>query len=259
MLGEDEIILAEEQGAARRINPIRSSTGTLVLSNRRIVFLRADYWNDGPLLPPIGDGGFMRMPDIGYKEVYNLEELAKEPNLFSGEGNLNLSIDLESITNAKGNSGELFGRPSLTVEWRTKEKLNSNQQELAVFHQEFTGSREKNLNDWADVIMKLKSHFLEDVIEASLSRKKDIPAIETLEGKVLYILGDLQTKGVFEIESELKKRFQGHGLEFDLDPEKIESACQILIEQDWILTIEQDGIPAYRKTPPLGDEFDLSS
>ena len=73
-------------------------------------------------------------------------------------------------------------------------------------------------------------------------------------------MGDMQTKGVFEIESELKKRFQGYGLEVDLNSEKIENECASLIKQGWIIPIiDKVLISAYRKASPLGDSYDLSS
>lgn len=55
-VSEKEIILAEEQGASRKISSIKSLSGTLILTNLRLIFIRANSWFPSPPLMP-GSGG----------------------------------------------------------------------------------------------------------------------------------------------------------------------------------------------------------
>src|SRR5208283_3593871 len=108
----------------------------------------------------------------------------------------NLSIELGSISKATGSKGRIVRHPTLILDFVTKTDMNSKQTRTVTFLQEMTGKRKKNLNDWAEIISKVKSGEFADRIKNEITKMKGQPSLETLEGKVLYILGDLQSKGV---------------------------------------------------------------
>lgn len=188
------------------------------------------------------------MPEIGFSEIYDVDDIHADT---FGRSPDSLSFQIALIEDAHGGRGGITAHPSLEIHLAETSVL---------FHEETTGKRNQNLNDWADIIMRLKSGEFAQRIATEIERRMSEPPGETLAGKVLYILGDLQTKGVFEIWSELKARFEGYDLEFDLDSDKIEIACEDLFEHNWTAKITEGNMPpAYRKKPPLGEGFDLSS
>ena len=114
----------------------------------------------------------------------------------------------------------------------------------AEFIQTIIGGRKKNLNDWAGVIADLKNGKIKIEIPSSL------PGKDTLEGRIVNSLVDLQEKGVFEIEKEIETRYK-----IDLDPDRVEEACNNLVSKG---ILEKKSEDFYRLTSPLGDD-DLSS
>ena len=80
------------------------------------------------------------------------------------------------------------------------------------------------------------------------------PSIETLEGKILRVLGDMQDKGTFEIEEEVESEFK-----LDLDVDDVQKACEKLVLLGLVdKTPDASGDAFYRKRSPLGED-DLSS
>ncbi|MGI0092431.1 MAG: hypothetical protein ACREBS_12055 [Nitrososphaerales archaeon] len=114
-----EIILAEEQGSAHKVNSFHSHTGTLILTNRRLVFLRGNDILFKVFGISVGAGQSFRMPDIGFAEVYDVSEIPEDlsddvVSIGSGES---LFIPLGPITNASSSKGGFTSHPSLKVDW----------------------------------------------------------------------------------------------------------------------------------------------
>ena len=148
------------------------------------------------------------------------------------------------MTEAVGSEGILHP-PELKVSWKQEDGADVR----AVFREELITRRKKDLKDWAKVILGLRDDRI--TIRRPSSRP---PSIDTLEGKILHVLGDMQEKGVFEIEEEAESAFKTN-----LDPDEVQAACDGLSAQGF-LDKEQDtsGEAFYRKRSLLGED-DLSS
>lgn len=218
-----ELILAQEHGVVNRLGVGREVEGTLILTNKRVLFVAANTEEE---IGPASLG-------IIYADIDDLNSIKPDPS--------NLSIPLNSIADVKSNVG-IIRTPSLKIRWNY-----GSGEKNTEFEQTIIGGRKKNLNDWAKVILELKSG------KRSISSPASIPGRDTLEGKILYVLGDLQEKGQFEIESQVEKMFN-----LDLDPDDVQAACDKLAS---IRLVEKSGdsvMNTYRRISPLGKD-DLSS
>ena len=189
-----ESILAQEQSVLHKIRTGSETQGSLVLTNSRLIFVAAvdeQRFSDG-------------LDSLRYADIEHLDSIGRNP--------ANLSIPLDSITSAKGSSG-FITNPNLKV-WHN---VGSEEKEVE-FIQTITGGRKKNLNDWATVIEKLKQGKI------SIKVPSWLPEKNSLEGRIFETLSDLQEKGIFEIESEIEKKY-----EIDVDPDQVEEACYNLV------------------------------
>ncbi len=229
-----EIILAQDQsvtitGASDVGGKMQ---GTLILTNLRLLFVVANQEQDLLLTPFPRDTAGLRFADVD-----DLNRIA--PNKY------NLSIPLRGLELEEGRE-HIIRRPSLKIRWRDE----GGTEKKAEFIEDISGgSRKKDLKDWARVINLIKSGKIG--IEL---RKSPSPSNDTLEGRILYVMGDMQDKGVFQIEEEVEKMFK-----VDLDPDAVDSACHTLVAQGFLDTVEDaSGDTFYRKRSPLGED-DLSS
>jgi len=224
----DEAMLAQEQGVRMRKSGERQELegglggeleGTLVLTNHRLIFVSTNEKEDS-----------LRGMRLVYSDV---EELTSIPKTGS-----NFFIPLQSITSVKGHFGRLE-RPSLEVKWR------DGVEEGRVFVERLSGrSRRRNLNDWALVIERLKAG------NQKFIQLPKAPAADTLDGRIMIILADMQRKGTFEVEQEAENRFN-----VQLDPDDVEAACKRLARTGLIEEIpDTSGDVYYRKRSPLGDD-----
>jgi hypothetical protein len=222
-LSSRESILAQEQSVLYRRHGGNEIQGTLILTNNRLLLVAANQEEYVNMLDGLD---FLR-----YADVESLDSIAQSPS--------NLSVSFDSIVSARGNRG-IMTNPSLKV------RYNSGSGETeADFVQTIIGGRKKNLNDWARVIDGLKAGTIK-IKEAPTW----LPDKNSLEGRIVESLSDLQEKGVFEIESEIEKKY---GVQ--LDPDKVEEACGNLVSKGVIEKKEED---FYRMPSPLGAD-DLSS
>ncbi|MDG6933142.1 MAG: hypothetical protein JRN68_00415 [Nitrososphaerota archaeon] len=233
-----ELLLAEEQGVLNRkvgakyaleevFHVGRDAQGTLLLTSRRIVFLIGNRQEDLPEFQG------RRGKSIVYSDIEG--GIPKE--------GLDIDVPLGSLVKIEGVRGGIEN-PRLIVVWKGEDG-KTNQTE---FVQEITGSRKKNLNDWAEAILKLKSGEIKPVA------LPDEPPLSTLKGKIFSVLGDMQEKGLFTIEDEVETAF---GL--DLSPDDVESACNELVAEGLVEKVSlKDGGTYYKRKSPLGD-YDLSS
>ncbi len=129
--------------------------------------------------------------------------------------------------------------PNLKVKYRVE-----SQEKEVEFIQTIIGGRKKNLNDWAQVIEGIKNGKI------SIKIPSYFPDKNSLEGRIIESLSDLQEKGIFEIESEIETRYK-----VDLDPDDVEKACNSLVSKGVLEKKEED---FYRLPSPLGMD-DLSS
>jgi len=227
------MILAQEQGAnmrpAGRVKEIEAGLGfagkegTLVLTNKRLIFVCTN--EEGEDLPI----GYYADEMLLYTEVEDLNSIpAQAPNIF---------ISLEGAS-LKGHK-EGLGRPSLEVSWHDSEGDHD-----VVFTETLTGRRKRNLNDWATIIQKIKDG------SQKISALPGIPSTDTLEGKVMYVLSDMQEKGLFEIEEDVESEYG-----VDLDPDEVQAACDNLSAQRILIKYsDSSGDVYYRRASPLGEE-----
>ncbi len=229
-MDSEEILLAQEQSVECKKGFERETQGTLLLTNKRLVFVAVRPGNteqDFYLANLHFAGAHLRFADV--------EDLRSIP-----KDRLNISIPLEKIEFEKGH-GAIFSHASLKVKWVDEKRS----EKTAEFYADLSGrGRKRGLNDWAKVIEDLKSGNKK--VKAPLN----LPSPDTLEGKIVYILSDLQEKGLFEIESEAESKFK-----VDLDPDEVERACGNLVSQG--LLHKKEG-SFYRLASPLGED-DLSS
>ncbi|MDA4111516.1 MAG: hypothetical protein OK439_03195 [Thaumarchaeota archaeon] len=233
MSNEFEMILAQEQSVVRKSDAGEKIQGTLVLTDKRLLFISAD--KEEELDMQFGDGLSRRSGILRFADVEDLNHIPNSPK--------NLSIPMNSIVFVSGSEG-IIHPPSLKVNWNENGKGRH-----VEFSEEIIGGRKKDLRDWAKVIDSLRSGKMQ------IHRPQNpIPSKDTLEGKILQILGDMQDKGVFTIEEEVETTFG-----IDLDPDQVESACQKLVSDGLVDVIpDPSGDKFFRKRSPLGED-DLSS
>jgi hypothetical protein len=80
------------------------------------------------------------------------------------------------------------------------------------------------------------------------------PGPDTLDGKIMRVLADMQRKGIFEIAKEAEDQFK-----VKLDSDDVQSACDRLSGIGLLKRIQDpSGDMYYQKCSPLGDD-NLSS
>ncbi len=236
-----EVMLAQEQAVIRRGPGIRSGVeaafgfggeteGTLVLTDRRIVYVHGD---EKEVELRVGAWSAKR---LYFSDVESLSSMSLDA--------ASVEIPLSKIVKIAGHNGEAIS-PKLEVTWTGE----GGSAQTAEFVQQITGgSRRKNLNDWANVIQKLKARQLK------VAALPPAPAADTLEGRILGVLGDMQQKGLLTVENEVEEKYK-----LDLDPDEVESACGKLVAAGLVRKFApQDEDPSYVKVSPLGED-DLSS
>jgi len=230
-----EIMLAQEQGVImRQVGKEKKLEGaiggewegTLVLTNRRLIFVCTDERKDD-LRSRGSIAGTMRLV---YSDVEDLTSIPRT--------NGNIFIPLSSITSVKGHPGHLE-RPSLEAKWQEAKE------EGRVFVERLSGrSRRRNLNDWAIVIERLRTG------NQKIIPLPQTPSVDTLDGKIVRVMADMQRKGVFEIEQEVETQFKAK-----LDPDDVQSACQRLADGGLLEKLQdKSGDMHYQKRSPLGDD-----
>jgi hypothetical protein len=232
---KNEIILAQEQDVVAKDDipkSVKKIVGTLVLTEQRLLLVEANKEEDYDM----GEGVLSkRSATFRYADVDDLGEISSNPN--------NFSITLNSITSATGSEGILHP-PELKVKWTV-----NGREEHAVFTEELIGGRKRDLKDWARVIQGLKAGTI------TIRRPSgQPPSMDSLEGRILHVLGDMQEKGVFEIEQDTESAFN-----IDLDPDQVEASAEKLASSGFLdKTVDKSGDSFYRKRSPLGED-DLSS
>lgn len=242
MSAPSEVILAQEQGATMRKGGrakeieaefgIAETPGTLVLTNKRLIFACVDEKEDDLFSEnPFNPSGVIR---VIYSEVEDLGGVSREPP--------NVFVDIASTVTVKGKGGGI-GRPSLEVEWEDEKGRHS-----LVFVEGVTKTKGKSLKDWAPIIEQLKAGNLRLV---ALPQQ---PPLDTIEGKISRVLSDMQERGVLAIEDAVETEFK-----VDLDPDEVQAACETLASTGLLKRhADSGGEMFYRKASPLGEE-DLSS
>jgi hypothetical protein len=237
----EELILAQEQAVTmRRLGEKKAleaefgvgvKEGTLVLTNKRLIFACTNEKEEDI---KEGFGPITSTARLLFSDIDDLGDVSDDPP--------NIFVPLSSITATKGHTGELT-KPKLEVRWTDGTKENS-----AEFTEEITGKRKKNLNDWAAIIQRQNEGGL------SLIAVPKAPSTDTLEGKIVQVLSDMQEKGVMEIEEEVETRFR-----IDSDPDEVQSACETLVKDGALDRFpDSSGDVFYRRRSPLGED-DFSS
>ncbi len=174
-MSNQELILAQEQSVLNRLGLGKEIQGTLVLTNSRLLFVATTEENSTSF----------GLSTLRYSsDVEDLNLIGQSPS--------NISIPLDAILATKGSKG-IMTNPNLKIKYKA-----ASSEKDAEFVQTIIGGRKKNLNDWARVIDDLKSGNIKIEIPSSL------PGKDTLEGRIINSLADLQEKGVFEIEEEIE-------------------------------------------------------
>lgn len=238
----DEVILAEEEAVVSRGVGVRqeiesdldvgkATEGNLVLTDQRLV-----YVHGGETEVDVGVGMVDPFETLGRKRLYiaDVEDLERIPS-----DPANITIRLSSVVSVKGHHTPGLA-PKLEVSWNE----NGTNKRAEFVEQETGRSRERNLNDWARVIERLKEG------KQVIVRLPPPPDRDSLEGRILQALSDMQEKGVMTIDGEVEKRFG-----VDLDPDEVREACEHLASQGLILrTSSPQDEPFYVKVSPLGDD-----
>lgn len=205
--------------------------GTLVLTTARLIFVCTDEKRNDI---HVGYAPFSPTIHLLFSDVDDLDEIPQNQR--------NVSILISSITSAVGHSGEIT-RPKLEVRWTAE-----TEEKGAEFTAVLTGRRKKNLSDWAAIIQRQKKGNL------SLVTVPKAPPIDTLEGKIVRVLSDMQEKGMFTIEEDVEAKF-----EVDLGSDEVQEACEKLAKDGALDRFpDSSGDVFYRRRSPLGDD-DLSS
>jgi len=220
----EEIILAQEQSVVAKFDSRTEAQGTLVLTSSRLVFVPANREET------------MVTARVRFADVEDLNALLTSRGV--------VSIGLGSLDFEKGVGGGIFRSPALKIVWED----SGGTRKAEVRQDLYGGSKKKNLNDWVKVIELLKKGAV------TLQRPSvPAPSIDTLEGKILSILGDMQPKGSLQIEQEVETAFV-----IEVDPDEVESAYKKLSSQGFVDVIpDRTGDNFYKKRSPLG-EYDLS-
>lgn len=227
MLAQEQGVVMRGAGTAKGLEGRLGGEleGTLLLTNRRLIFVCSHEKEDDLRTTPLGK---MRLV---YSDV---EDLASIPT--SGD---NLFIDISSVSSVKGHAGHLT-KPSLEVKWQ-----EGASEKGRVFIELLSGrSRRRNLNDWAKVMERLKTG------DQKLIQLPNPPAADTLDGKIYRVLADMQRKGVFEVKEEAEKQFSSK-----LDPDEVQAACGRLFNSGFLKKIpDTSGDTYYQKRSPLGED-----
>jgi len=231
-----EIILAQEEDVVVKDNipgKMKNIVGTLILTDQNLYFVEANKEDSLKFgLGPVSKNSVT----LRYADIEDLGEVNSDPN--------NIIIPLPSILKASGSEG-IIHPPELKITW----KASGGGEERAVFTEEIMGGRKKDLKDWAKTIQRLKEGRI------TIQRPSaPAPGADSLEGKILHVMGDMQEKGIFEIEEESETEFK-----HDLDPDVVEAACEKLASMGFLDKIpDNSGETFYRKRSPLGED-DLST
>jgi hypothetical protein len=231
----DEIILAEEEAVINRgvgfVQEVESgldlggeTEGNLVLTNLRLVYV---HGGEKEVDLPVGT---LSKKKLYISDVDELDSIRGDPS--------NITIHISSITSVKGHRRP-GSAPKLEVRW------NEGVQKSTEFVEQETGaSRRRNLNDWAPVIERLRAGT------QKITMLLPPPDRDSLEGRILLDLDDMQEKGLMTIEGDVEKKF---GLA--LDPDEVKSACEKLASQGLIKrTNPSEEGPFYVKISALGDD-----
>lgn len=174
--------------------------GTLLLTNKRLFFYIGREQDDSPL---------DETKETSFENNKDVDKLS----------DFQISIPLASIISARGNK-RIF-RPTLSVV-----SHNSATDQKTAF--EFIQKNKPNLdedsiNEWKDVIEEESSSKV-----SAIRRKNSIQYnfYNTVEARILAILDDVEWTGLFQIKSELEKKFYETS-----DIDQIESACKKLVGQ----------------------------
>jgi hypothetical protein len=238
----DEIILAEEeavvnhgvgviQEAESDMDVGKQTQGNLVLTNLRLIYAHgAEKEIDIPtgMIDPFATLGKKRLI---ISDVEELDNIPSDP--------FNTFIRISTITSVKGHHIPGFA-PKLEVRW-----TDGGLEKATEFIEQETGrSRRRNLNDWAPIIERLKAG------KQKITILPPAPDRDSLEGRILLVLDDMQEKGLITIESEVEEKFK-----MDLEPDQVREACEKLVAQGLIrrtTSINED--PFYLKVSPLGED-----
>ncbi len=237
-----EVMLAQEEAVIRRGPGTRKGVeaafglggeteGTLVLTDRRLLYVHGKEKEVDLRI------GAFSQKRLFYTDVESLDSMPMD--------SASLEIPISRIVKVAGHKGVAIA-PKLEVSWTDQDGATR----VAEFVQQLTGgSRRKNLNDWARVVERLKTK------QQRVVPLPTAPSGDTLEGRILGALGDMQEKGLLTIEDEVEERYR-----LDLDPDDVEDACKKLVAAGLIrnLAPPKDD-PFYRKVSPLGDDDDLSA
>ena len=228
---QDEIILAQEQSVTRKTAGLENEyQGTLVLTNTRLLFVVANQEQDVAITP-------LTTARVLFADVRDLNNIPMNP--------ANLSVPLNDLEVEKGHE-RLFRLPTLKIKWSEGGVAKS-----AEFVEDIAGAgRKENLKGWVKVIESLKEGKIRLQFPSAPT-----PGLDKLEGKVLYILNDMQEKGIFEIQKGIEDAFKVE----DIDPDQLDGTCQKLASQGFLNVIKDaSGDNFYKKRSPLGED-DLSS
>jgi len=235
MLAQEQEVMMRPGGRAKELEGEfglgGEVEGTLILTNRRLIFVTTNE-REEDLPEPTALDPWAKVA-LSYSDVEDLSTIPEDPK--------NTFIPIAAITQVKGHKGVVG--PRLDVTWSASGATNS-----MAFTEELTGHRNRNLNDWAAVIERLRAGT-----QVILDLPKP-PQTDSLEGKAFAVLSDMQEKGVMTIVGGI-----GDDFKQEVDPDEVEDACDRLAEGGLVeKRPDSSGDVFYRKRSPLGPD-DLST
>ena len=234
MLAQEDAVINRGPGARKEVEGAfglgGETEGTLILTDRRLIYVHGKEKE-----VDIRVGAFSQKR-LFFTDVESLNSMPLD--------SASVEIPLSKIVKVTGHHGEAIA-PKLEVKWTD---FNGAVRATEFVQQMTGGSRRKNLNDWANVVERLRAK------QQRVVPLPPAPSGETLEGRILGALGDMQDKGLLTIENEVEERFA-----LDLDPDVVEAACDRLAASGLVKRFAPQGEdPYYRKVSPLGED-DLSA
>jgi hypothetical protein len=230
MLAQEEAVINRGPGTRKGVEAAfgmgGETEGTLILTDQRLVYVHGK-----------GKEVDLRIGAFSQKRLFFTDVESLDSMLLDSAS---LEIPISRIVDVTGHGGAAIA-PKLEVKWTDQNGATR----VAEFVQQMTGgSRRKNLNDWAKVIEKLKAKQLK------ITPLPPAPGGDTLEGRILGVLGDMQGKGLLTVEDEVEERYG-----VDLDPDEVEAACGKLVAAGLVQKLApRDEDPYYRKVSPLSDD-----
>lgn len=228
----EERILKDTQGVVFKRSLI-SLQGSLVLTNKRLLFIVGDRWKRDDGLPPLMSTSLSDMgTNQSDKEDSSSNDIPDNTN--------NFSIPLDRVESTVGRKGILKNTLFVRIRDQVTDELTTLEFNARVRPPSLEDPG--NIDNWASWIEKAQTSTPEE-FENTYGEKSTQPSgyfREGLDHMIMDLLDDEEWKGLFQMGEELSLRYNE-----SIDVDEIESACKALVKQK--LVEEDDMGEFFRK------------